>query len=204
MKYSIIIPAHNSAGFISKCLESVRMQTVTDYELIVVCDRCEDNTEDIVRPYADEILTTDFGNDGPPRQAGVDIAQGDWILFLDDDDYWMHEYVLDLIDKSLADDIDLLCFGFIFRGMGYARPIRKHQGRNIFWPSVWNKCYRREFILDTPLRSVEVRGNEAPDIDWTTRLLKKEFSYAVLDQPLYYYNYMRPGSQTDTKVYGKN
>ena len=84
--------------------------------------------------------------------------------------------------------------------MGYARPIRKHQGRNIFWPSVWNKCYRREFILDTRFRSIEPHDQDAPDIDWTRRLLVNDFRFSVLDQPLYYYNYMRTGSQTDTKV----
>lgn len=197
MKYSIIVPAHNSAGFISKCLESVKQQTVTDYELIVVCDRCQDNTEEIVRPYADKVLITDYGNDGPPRQAGVDIAQGEWILFLDDDDYWLHEYVLDLVDKAITNDIDVLCYGFIFKGQGYAPPIRTNHGRTIFWPSVWNKCYRRSFIADTPLRYVEVKGTRAPDIDWTSRLIAKDFRYAVLDQALYYYNYMRKGSQTD-------
>lgn len=202
MKYSIIVPAHDSAGFISKCLESVRVQTVTDYELIVVCDACRDNTEEIARQYADKILITDFESDGPSRQAGIDAAAGDWILFLDDDDYWLHEYVLDLIDQALDDSIDILCFGFIFRSRGYAKPIRQHNGIDVFWPAVWNKCYRREFILDTPLRYVEVKGKDAPDIDWTNRLLQKQFSYGVLDQPLYYYNYMRPGSQTDTKVYG--
>lgn len=202
MKYSIIVPVHNSAGFVTKCLESIRMQTVTDYELIVVCDRCQDNTEEVVRPYADKVLVTDYGNDGPPRQAGIDIAQGDWILFLDDDDYWLHEYVLDLIDKAITNDIDVLCFGFIFKGQGYAPPIRKHKGHEIFWPSVWNKCYRRDFIADTPLRYVEVKGTQAPDIDWTNRLLNKDFRIGVLDQPLYYYNFMRKGSQTDTKVYG--
>ena len=202
MKYSIIVPVHNSAGFVTKCLESIRMQTVTDYELIVVCDRCQDNTEEVVRPYADKVLVTDYGNDGPPRQAGVDVAQGDWILFLDDDDYWLHEYVLDLIDKAIANDIDVLCFGFIFKGQGYAPPIRKYKGHEIFWPSVWNKCYRRDFIADTPLRYVEVKGTQAPDIDWTNRLLNKDFRIGVLDQPLYYYNYMRKGSQTDTIVYG--
>ena len=116
MKYSIIVPAHNAAGFVTKCLDSVRMQTVTDYELIVVCDRCQDNTEEIVRPYADKVLITDFGNDGPPRQAGIEASSGEWILFLDDDDYWIHEYVLDLIDKTITNDIDVLCFGFIFKG----------------------------------------------------------------------------------------
>lgn len=203
MKYSIIIPVHNSAAFVTKCLESVRMQTYTDYELIVVCDRCTDNTQEVITPYADVVLVTDFGNDGPPRQAGVDASHGERILFLDDDDYWMHEYVLELIDQAFDDSSDILCFGFIFAGIGYARPIRtRTDGTPLFWPSVWSKCYKREFIADTTFRYVEIKGTQAPDIDWTNRLLSLPFTYSVLDQPLYYYNYNRKGSQTDTKVYG--
>lgn len=200
MKYSIIVPAHNSAGFIGRCLTSIRMQTVRDYELIVVCDRCQDNTEEVVRPYADKLLFSDYGNDGGPRQDGIDVAEGEWILFLDDDDYWLHDYVLDTIDKSLSDDIDLLCFGFVFRGFGYAAPIRHVGDKNVYWPSVWNKCYRRSFIADTKFNSFEPYGDHAPDIDWTQRLLQKQFKAKLLGQPLYYYNYMRQGSQTDTKV----
>lgn len=177
------------------------MQSITDYELIVVCDRCQDNTEEVVRPYADKVLVTDYGNDGPPRQAGIDIAQGDWILFLDDDDYWLHEYVLDLIDKAIDNDIDVLCFGFIFKGYGYAPPVQKNHGRVTFWPAVWTKCYRRTFIQDTRFKYVEVSKTQAPDLDWTTRLMSKQFQYATLDQPLYYYNFMRKGSQSD-RAYG--
>ena len=203
MKYSIIIPAHNSAAFIRKCLESVRMQSYTDYELIVICDRCSDNTQEVVTPYADIVIVTDYGNDGPPRQDGIEASHGERILFLDDDDYWMHEYVLELIDQAFDDSTDILCFGFIFAGIGYARPVRTlEDGSILFWPSVWSKCYKREFIKDIPLRYVEVKGTQAPDIDWTERLLAMLPTYSILDQPLYYYNFNRKGSQTNTKVYG--
>ena len=45
-KFSIIVPLHNSADFCRKCLDSVKFQTYTDYELIIVCDKCVDNTAD--------------------------------------------------------------------------------------------------------------------------------------------------------------
>jgi len=196
MKFSIIIPAYNSAGYIEKALQSIKQQTFTDYELIVVCDRCMDNTAEVVKPYADKILFTDYGNDGPPRQEGLDAAEGDWILFMDDDDWWLHEYVLDLINKSLTDDIDVLCFGFIFKGVGYAPPLQRDHGRPVFWPAVWCKCYRRSLIADIGFRNVPVVKGNAPDLDWTTRLTARDFRIGVLEQPLYYYNYMRPGSQT--------
>ena len=204
-KYSIIVPAHNSASFIQKCLNSIEDQVFDPemYELIVVCDSCEDNTDRVAYQYANQVLHVDFRNDGPTRQAGVDVARGEWILFLDDDDYWLHEYVLQLIDQNVDEDTDMLCFGFIFKGIGYAEPVRYSLGlgRKMFWPSVWNKCYKKSFIEDTPFHHVEATPDgQAADIEWTNRLLQKPFSYKTLNQPLYYYNYMRAGSQTMTKV----
>lgn len=201
IKYSIIVPAHNSAAFISKCLESVTQQTYRNYELIVVCDSCNDNTDRIAYQYADGILYVDYGNDGLARQAGIDVARGEWILFLDDDDWWMNEYVLSMIDEaldSIEDEIDMLCFGFIFKGKGYAAPLRYGaSGQMQFWPAVWNKCYRHEFIRGIKFQGIKITADgAAPDRDWTERLLQQNPRIKCLDHALYYYNYMRIGSQT--------
>ena len=51
MRFSVIIPAHNAAGHIRKALDSVRSQTFRDYELIVVCDSCTDDTQEIAEEY---------------------------------------------------------------------------------------------------------------------------------------------------------
>ena len=201
-KYSIIVPVHNSATFMQKCLESVTSQTYRDFELIVVCDACTDDSWRIAMEYADNVLFTDFGNDGPPRSAGLDVSRGEWILFLDDDDWWMHEYTLDIIDQHLSDGIDILLFGFIFATKGYAAPIRENNG---IWPAVWNKCYRRTFISGTPFHNIQpTPEGDAPDIDWTRRIIKLGPRLATLDMPLYYYNYGRAGSQTVEKEWRKH
>lgn len=201
MRFSIIVPVHNAAAFMRKCLDSIKTQSFKDYELIIVCDRCSDNSETVAREYADKVLITDFGNDGPPRQAGVDVAEGDWVLFLDDDDWWYHCQVLQHINDALTDTIDILLFGFIFKSRGYAAPLRKVNGVTALWPAVWNKCYRRTFIKDTRFRSiVPTPEGDAADIDWTRRIMDLAPRYGVLDEALYFYDYMRPGSQTATKV----
>ena len=202
-KYSIIVPVHNSSAFMSKCLDSITSQHYKDYELIVVCDRCSDNSAEIARSYeADIVLEVDNGNDGLTRGDGLAVAQGDWILFLDDDDWWMHEYVLDLINDHLTEDIDVLLYGFIFKGRGYASPLRDIEGHQILWPAVWCKCYRHEFIRDLHFNRIEVTATgDAPDIDWTRRLMALNPRYGVLDMALYYYNFMRVGSQSETIVY---
>ena len=60
-KFSIIVPTHNSEEFMSKCLDSVVSQTCKDYELIIICDKCSDNTEKIARTYTDKVIVTDLG-----------------------------------------------------------------------------------------------------------------------------------------------
>ena len=187
--FSVIVPAHNAAGFIGKCLDSVRQQTWTQYELIVVCDACTDNTAQICREkYHAKVIETNFGLDGLARNAGIDVAQGDWILFLDHDDWWMHEYVLqmlaDEISRKWIDEIDVIMFGFIWKGRNY---IWQERERYI---AVWSKCWRRSFIGDT-------RFPDTPywsDVDFDKQMFAKNPIYDSFNQILYYYNYLAPGS----------
>ena len=198
MKFSIIIPAHNSAAFIEKTLKSVREQSFTDYELIVVCDACEDLTEYVARNYADTVVVTDFGRDGLARNAGLDLARGEWVLFMDDDDWWLHDCVLDMLANRIDDTSwsDIIVFGFIWRGRGYTAPRRAGDG---IWPNVWSKCWRRSFIGDTRFTDVKMES----DLYFTREMFAKVTDNEQIDlwwQPLYYYNYLRPGSQTELKA----
>ena len=63
MKFSIIIPAHNAAEHIQNALDSVTEQTFTDYELIVICDSCTDNTEQIAKEYGASLVYTEMISD---------------------------------------------------------------------------------------------------------------------------------------------
>lgn len=184
-KYSIIIPAHNAAYRIIRALDSIESQTFKDYELIVICDACEDNTAEIAREYTDKVETVDFRNCGPTRSRGLDLATGEWILFVDDDDWWLHEYVLEQLDQQLGDE-DLLCFAFIWKGRGYTSPNRPG-GR--YWPAVWNKCWRRTAIGGTRFPS------EYPDdLLFHNQMMEKFLKIRTWEMPLYYYNYWREGS----------
>lgn len=195
MKFSIVIPAHNSAAFIEKAIVSIRSQTYTSYELIVVCDACTDGTADVAYKWGDKVVITDFGRDGLARNAGLDIAEGEWILFMDDDDWWLHEYVLQqLVDRmEETTPSDVILFGFIWKGRGYAAPRRTG---GLIWPNVWSKCWRRSFIGSTRFTDVKMES----DLYFTHEMIGKVTDNEQLDfwpMPLYYYNYMRQGSQTE-------
>lgn len=188
MKFSIIIPAYNAEDRIRRVLDSVRQQTFTDYECIVICDSCTDRTEEIAKEYGFRTEAVEFHNDGLSRSKGLDLATGEWVLFLDDDDWWMHEYVLDLLNRNVGQSgEDIFAFSFIFKGIGYCQPLSN--GGRLF-PAVWNKCWRREFIGNTRFPNVY----SVSDAHFHMAMMEKKPKIAMADMPLYYYNYMRPGS----------
>ena len=138
--FSVIVPAHNAAGFLKKCLESVRQQDFNSYELIVVCDSCTDDTDELAGVYADKVIITDYGMDGLARNAGIEAADGEWILFLDHDDWWIHEYVMTEIRKfiqALNGEADLIVFDFLWKGVGYY--VNKANRMNV---AVWSSSGR--------------------------------------------------------------
>lgn len=197
MKFSIIIPAHNSAGFIKRALDSIRAQTFTDYELIVVCDSCTDETELIAKEYGAITETVEYHRDGWTRNRGLELATGDWLLFMDDDDWWLHEYVLAQLAKKTEEMFwaDIICFSFIFRHLGYAKPLRDLNGYH--WPACWCKTYRRAAIGGARFGD-ETDGSA--DMQFFTQMFSKGLNIVDWDMPLYYYNYWREDSISANKT----
>lgn len=87
---SVIIPTYNADKFIEEAIQSVLAQTYRMYEIIVVDDGSTDNTKEVLRKYQDKIRCIFQANCGPSaaRNAGIKIAQGEYICFLDADDLW--------------------------------------------------------------------------------------------------------------------
>lgn len=188
MKFSVIVPAHNSAGFIARGLESIRAQTFKDYELIVVCDSCTDDTEYVALQYADRVLVRDYHRDGLARNAGLDAATGDWIIFMDDDDWFERDDAFEIIDKYAV--LDAVAFGFWFEGRGFVQA-RGNFGK-FYWIACWSRAYRREFIQDLRFSDEEA----VSDVGFFQAFMAKRPCIVDLDEHLYHYNFMRPGSQS--------
>ena len=188
MRFSVIVPAYNSSGFIARGLESIRAQSFTDYELIVVCDSCTDDTECVALQYADRVLVRDYHRDGLARNAGLEVAQGDWVIFMDDDDWWRDPEAFAKIDRAAV--LDAVAFGFWFEGRGFVPP-RGNFGR-FYWIACWSRAYRREFIKDLRFSDEEA----CSDVGFFQAFMARQPRIVDIDEHLYHYNYMRPGSQS--------
>lgn len=194
--FSVILPEHNSATFMRTMLDSIRGQTFTDYELIIVCDRCTDNTAEIAREYSENVFKVEFGKCALTRNVGLDFATGEWVLFADDDDWFLHPYVFEILHTALKDnDCDVLAFGFICDWKdGKGNVIAPfHHPRGSVWVAPWTKAWRRSFIGDHRFPA----WKHSDDLGFAEEMFPLVEKWDALDQPMYYYNYMRAGSIQD-------
>jgi glycosyltransferase involved in cell wall biosynthesis len=142
---SVIIPAFNAGRFIAEAVDSVLAQTVPAAEVIVIDDGSTDDTQQCLRPYGDRITYTWQRNQGvaAARNHGLKRAQGDFVAFLDADDYW-HPQKLELQLKAFSQNPSLGLLGTeVFDWPAADLPKPNDDG---------------SFIVDVPWRNLVVRN----------------------------------------------
>lgn len=183
--FSVILPVHNAAAYMRKGLDTVKAQTFTDYELLIICDACNDNSAEIAHEYTDKVFEINAKSAGVSRNTGLENATGQWILFMDDDDWWLHEYAFEMLYNKLKNNNEhnVLAFSFIFKGQGYAKCD--------LWDAIWNKAWKTEFLNKNNYRFPPLPI--ADDGPFSAQVLPNA-NILFWDTPLYYYNYMHEGS----------
>lgn len=132
--FSVIIPTYNRADRLKIALESLCSQTFSDFEVIVCDDGSTDNTKEIVDSFRNRlelkyIWQQNWGGPAKPRNAGIKNSTGEWICFLDSDDFWYSEKLatcLNYLDKS-----DLMYHNFDYVGEKVPKYRKQIIGRKI-------------------------------------------------------------------------
>lgn len=114
MRFSIIVPVYNTSAYLADCLDSVAGQTFDDYEVVCVDDGSTDSCPDILERYRRKdprivVVSQPNRGIGYARNIGLQAAQGEYVLFLDSDD-WLEQDTLQLLSQQLEGE-DILCFG---------------------------------------------------------------------------------------------
>lgn len=115
-KVSVIIPAYNCDRYIELCVRSALEQTYTDYEIILIDDGSTDNTRQVLEPYLDVISYHYQTNQGAAkaRNYGCSLARGEFLAFLDGDDYFVPEKLAEQVDYLQQNPtVDLVQSGWI-------------------------------------------------------------------------------------------
>lgn len=108
-KFSIVIPVYNVEKFIKRTLDSIKSQTYNDYEIIIVDDGSTDKSIDIAKKYDIKIIKSKHVEVSEARNIGAKQAKGEYLVFLDSDDWWDKD-LLKEVSKSLDNDPDLVRF----------------------------------------------------------------------------------------------
>lgn len=189
MKISVIVPVYNVEEYISKCIDSILNQTINEqFEIIVVNDGSTDNSMNILNIYKDKIKIVNKSNGGlsSARNAGLEIAKGEYIIFVDSDDWLEEDFLESLYNFIKKDDLDVVFSGYkVYRENGnitkvkcvYSediilnkdKAIEKLLSKRTFRAEVWDDIYNREFLMKNKLFFTEGIINE--DEDFTLRVL---------------------------------
>ena len=114
--FSIIVPVYKAEKYISECVDSVLAQTFEDFELILADDGSPDRCPEICDEYAKKdsrikVIHKNNGGASSARNSGIDAACGEYIIFLDSDDYWEGNYTLQRLAEKSKDGYDIIMFG---------------------------------------------------------------------------------------------
>lgn len=199
MRYSVIIPVRNRESEIKNCVESVINQTYKDFEIIAVDDGSTDNSGKILDEYAKKydfikVLHKPNGGAGQTRNVGIENADGEYFLFLDDDDEWK----ADLLERVNAFyGCDVIAFGHftVYTKKTFKTVLSESKSKDVLegvtllekagaLNPVWNKAYKRELVNGVYFPE----ENSCEDIIFNCEVFKKVNSVAILKDALYVYN----------------
>ncbi len=209
-KLSIVVPVFRTEKYLSQCIDSVLQQSYNNFELILVDDGSDDKSPFICDGYAKKdprVIVLYQKNSGlsAARNAGIRIASGDYILFLDSDDYWDDLNALSKLVPDLTCDVVNYGFKKYFDSSGQtanrwvspqiketydALPsveekilfLTKH---SCYLSCAWNKAVRRSLFQNNALNFRE--GVLSEDIDWSARVLLTAESMALSPCDFYCY-----------------
>ena len=210
MKLSVIVPVYNMASDqkLVWCLDSLMNQTITDYEVLAVDDCSTDNSLEILRSYEQRypekckvIASPENKKQGGAKNLGLEQAKGEWIGFIDSDDWVTADYYEKLIGRGEETGADMvgcdyhlthehsMAIGQVVHNNRKSQTgiLTKEKYRSLILDSgsLVVKVYRRHIILDYPNRFPEGIFYEDNAISNSWMLRAKHFEY--LEEPLYYY-----------------
>ena len=206
MKFSIVIPVYKTKEYLDHCVESVVAQTFRDFEIILVDDGSPDCCGAMCDAWAAKdsrivVVHQENGGLSAARNAGIRRATGEYIMFLDSDDWWADPYVLENIAQHLNHtDADILSFNYRKSYNGNLEPLyfpeslpssetaetlEQMMCLNRWVTGACNKAIRRTLLVDNDL--FFRTGITSEDIDWTLRLALNGEKFAFANVCVFIY-----------------
>lgn len=219
MKLSFVIPVYNVGEYLPKCLESILSQPFQDFEIICVNDGSKDNSLDILKRYQSEkVIVIDKKNEGSgiARNVGLNSAKGDYVWFVDGDDWIEDDCLKDIIEYAEKLKTDILIFG----GRSCYKNEKKSGGYSIdkfpkkyfnkvfssndikkdvfkFPSTAWTKLYKRDFLLKNNIKFQNLKIGQDQLPFFHSMIVAEKI--AIYNKNCYCYRKNRTGSAMTVK-----
>ena len=209
-KVSLIIPVYNVEKYLAKCLDSIMAQDFNDYEVICINDCSPDSSDQILEEYKKRypdklhILTNEENlGQGRSRIHGLNKASGQYVMFIDSDDYVKTDYVRTFVEAIEKEKCEMVIGGYIkdIEGKHYEHLAPKNAWSIVTYSVMCSKIFEKNFLLDNHIHFTHVRQGE--DIFFNLNVYYHVKNYKVIDYCGYYY-YLNRQSTTKSMNYEKN
>ena len=217
VRISIIVPVYNGEKHLSECIQSILDQSFTDIEVIVINDGSTDGSLSLIKRYAQNdsrIVVINQKNKGvsAARNAGLSKARGDYIMFVDADDYIARKDALELLIDFAKENgnPEVVCFRRVgdTRGRkapsGYSKLNDSIIGRMIVDETIntlWDKLYKKSIIKENSIK-FPVGIRMAEDLLFNVQYFREAKTIGFFDEELYYYR--EDNQESATKKYMPN
>lgn len=205
-KFSFIVPVYNSEEYLNKCIDSILNQTFSDFELIIVNDGSTDNSSKIIESYAKKdnrvkYFYKDNGGISDARNFGVSRVNGEYIIFVDSDDYIKQDLLFRLNEEIKKEpNLDIIKYEFLYVRDGnlinenFTTEYKKDNGENIFLYLINQKrpfdmlciyAFRTEYFKKN--KFIFPKGKAHEDFALIPLIIMRSKTVLIINEPFYYY-----------------
>lgn len=203
-KISVIVPIYNVEEYLERCIDSILIQDYDNFEVVLVDDCSTDKSSTIAKNYSELyprkcifVQRESNGKLSAARNTGIKVSTGDWVTFIDSDDWVEKNYLSSMINVAIKDESDIVACGY-YHAWGNNRLVVVNPFGDLSSESSQEmkvalmrnhacmKLFRKSFIIENGIAFPEhiVR---AEDMGFTIPLMTRTKRISIIKEPLYYY-----------------
>ena len=213
---SIIVPVYNTEKYLDRCIQSILAQTYTDFELLLINDGSTDSSGAICDKYAAQdhrvrVFHKENGGASSARNMGLDNVQGEWIAFVDSDDWIDPEMYAEMYALAERESVDAVYCDMLME-YAHSKSVHSYEGNvedhrlmyeclapiDVVYFSMCNKLIARRVFEENNIRAIE-GANMWEDVELAVRVRYFVTSSSVINKSFYHYNSMNSTSTTHDK-----
>lgn len=193
-KISVIIPVYNVEKYLARCLNSIIKNTYKNIEIILVNDGSKDKSQEIIDKYKNKygniIKAKEQENKGPAeaRNVGIEMASGEYLMFIDSDDFIKEDYIENYVKTLKEADYDLVAGGYhkwIDGKITYTIALQDEPWAKFMIMGPYTKLYKKSFLQENNIKFVKVNIGEDIYFNLQVNALAKKVK--IIDYVGYYW-----------------